>query len=128
MGKPATVASSALIMMGGVETADAQYWRGHGWSYHGGYYRHGGWRGPRRGSGFSHRGPGALSNGLHLGDNPRDLEMRMTNADRADAALHLLVEGNARFQRGEARFTGMRPDVLAKLAKGQQPCDNPWLF
>ena len=42
MGKPATVASSALIMMGGVETADAQYWRGHGWSYHGGYYRHGG--------------------------------------------------------------------------------------
>ena len=48
MGKPATVASSALIMMGGVETADAQYWRGHGWSYHGGYYRHGGWRGPRR--------------------------------------------------------------------------------
>ena len=45
----------------------------------------------------------------------------MTNALRADEALHLLVEGNARFQRGEARFTGMRPDVLAKLAKGQQP-------
>ena len=45
----------------------------------------------------------------------------MTNAVRADEALHLLVEGNARFQRGEARFTGMRPDALAKLAKGQRP-------
>jgi carbonic anhydrase len=47
--------------------------------------------------------------------------MRMTNAVRADDALRFLVEGNARFQRGEARLTGMRPDVLAKLAKGQQP-------
>jgi carbonic anhydrase len=45
----------------------------------------------------------------------------MTNAVRADDALRFLVEGNARFQRGEARLTGMRPDVLAKLAKGQQP-------
>src|SRR3954464_4799459 len=47
--------------------------------------------------------------------------MRMTNAVRADDALRFLVEGNARFQRGEARLTGMRPDVLAKLAKGQKP-------
>ena len=41
--------------------------------------------------------------------------VRMTNADRADEALHLLVEGNARFQRGEARFMGMRPDALCKV-------------
>jgi hypothetical protein len=43
MRKLATVAAAALIMMGSVETADAQYWRGRG--YHGGYYRHGGWGG-----------------------------------------------------------------------------------
>ena len=36
-------------------------------------------------------------------------------------ALDLLMEGNARFRQGEARFTGLRPDVLEELAKGQKP-------
>jgi carbonic anhydrase len=39
----------------------------------------------------------------------------------ADEALRRLVAGNERFLRGESRFTGMRRDVLARLAKGQQP-------
>jgi len=45
----------------------------------------------------------------------------MTNAVSADDALLLLLEGNARFKRGEARFTGTRPDGLTTLAKGQRP-------
>jgi carbonic anhydrase len=39
----------------------------------------------------------------------------------ADEALRRLVAGNERFLRGEARFTGMRREVLADLARGQQP-------
>ena len=39
----------------------------------------------------------------------------------ADQALQLLLEGNARFRAGNSRFKGMRPEELAKLAKGQQP-------
>ena len=39
----------------------------------------------------------------------------------SDEALRRLVAGNERFLRGESRFTGMRRDVLARLAKGQQP-------
>ena len=39
----------------------------------------------------------------------------------ADEALRWLIEGNARYVRGESKFTGMRPEVLADLAKGQQP-------
>ncbi len=46
---------------------------------------------------------------------------RIANTVAAAEALHLLIEGNARFRRGEASFTGMRPDALAKLAKGQRP-------
>lgn len=45
----------------------------------------------------------------------------MTNVVSAGKALQHLIEGNARFRAGEARFTGMRPDVLASLAKGQKP-------
>ena len=45
----------------------------------------------------------------------------MTDAGSADKALQLLIEGNARFRAGEVRFTAMRPDVLANLAKGQTP-------
>jgi carbonic anhydrase len=36
-------------------------------------------------------------------------------------ALERLVNGNERFLRGEARFTGMRREVLADLARGQRP-------
>jgi carbonic anhydrase len=39
----------------------------------------------------------------------------------SDEALRRLVAGNERFLRGESRFTGMRRDVLARLAKGQRP-------
>jgi carbonic anhydrase len=39
----------------------------------------------------------------------------------ADEALHRLIDGNARFLRGESRFAGMRPEMLAELSKGQQP-------
>src|SRR5215510_2352862 len=39
----------------------------------------------------------------------------------AEEALARLVEGNERFLRGEARFPTIRKEVLAALAKGQQP-------
>jgi carbonic anhydrase len=39
----------------------------------------------------------------------------------AEAALARLKEGNARFIAGQARFQTVQKDVLAELAKGQQP-------
>ena len=39
----------------------------------------------------------------------------------ADQALERLVEGNERFVRGEARFPTVQKEILADLAKGQQP-------
>ena len=39
----------------------------------------------------------------------------------AEQALARLVEGNARFMRGEAQFPTVQKDVLAALAKGQRP-------
>ena len=39
----------------------------------------------------------------------------------AEEALARLVAGNARFVRGRARFPSVRKEVLAALAKGQQP-------
>jgi carbonic anhydrase len=39
----------------------------------------------------------------------------------AREALRRLIDGNERFLRGESRFTGMRPEMLADLAKGQHP-------
>ena len=39
----------------------------------------------------------------------------------ADEALRRLKEGNERFVRGEARFPTVQKEVLAELAKGQQP-------
>jgi carbonic anhydrase len=39
----------------------------------------------------------------------------------ADQGLARLVEGNERFMRGEARFPTVQKEVLADLAKGQQP-------
>ena len=39
----------------------------------------------------------------------------------ADEALARLVEGNNRFMKGEARFPTVQKDVLAALAKEQQP-------
>jgi len=39
----------------------------------------------------------------------------------ADEALQRLIEGNQRFLRGETRFPTMRKDILAHLAKGQEP-------
>jgi hypothetical protein len=39
----------------------------------------------------------------------------------ADEALTRLMEGNARFLRGESRFTRASIEVLADLAKGQHP-------
>ena len=47
----------------------------------------------------------------------------MTGTDpiSADEALQRLIEGNHRFLRGETRFPTMPKDILAHLAKGQQP-------
>jgi carbonic anhydrase len=39
----------------------------------------------------------------------------------ADDALRRLVAGNERFVRGEARFPTVQKEILAELAKGQQP-------
>lgn len=39
----------------------------------------------------------------------------------ADEALQRLVDGNARFVRGEVHFPSVPQEVLADLAKGQQP-------
>lgn len=39
----------------------------------------------------------------------------------ADEALRRLTEGNERFLRGEARFSTVQKDVLAKLATAQRP-------
>src|SRR6187431_791627 len=39
----------------------------------------------------------------------------------ADQALARLIEGNERFIAGGARFPTVQKDVLAELAKGQQP-------
>lgn len=39
----------------------------------------------------------------------------------ADEVLTRLIDGNARFVRGTARFPTVQKDVLAELAKGQQP-------
>jgi carbonic anhydrase len=39
----------------------------------------------------------------------------------AKAGLRKLIEGNDRFVRGQARFPTVCKEVLAKLAKGQQP-------
>lgn len=39
----------------------------------------------------------------------------------ADEALSRLKAGNARFVRGQARFPTVQKEVLAELAKGQQP-------
>src|SRR6187431_3117174 len=39
----------------------------------------------------------------------------------ADGALARLIEGNERFMRGAARFPTVQKEILADLAKGQQP-------
>jgi carbonic anhydrase len=39
----------------------------------------------------------------------------------ADEALAQLVEGNARFVRGQARFPTVQKEILAELAKAQSP-------
>jgi len=39
----------------------------------------------------------------------------------ADEAIARLIEGNDRFVRGEARFPTVQKEILADLAKGQQP-------
>jgi len=39
----------------------------------------------------------------------------------ADDALRRLIEGNERFQRGEAQFPTVQKEILAQLAKGQHP-------
>ncbi len=39
----------------------------------------------------------------------------------ADEAVQRLVDGNARFVRGEARFPTVQKEILANLARGQRP-------
>ena len=46
-----------------------------------------------------------------------DLQSRCT----AEEALSRLADGNARFVGGQGRFPTLQTDVLAELAKGQQP-------
>ena len=45
----------------------------------------------------------------------------MTTAYSADEALQRLKDGNARFVAGHAHFPTVQKDVLAELAKDQQP-------
>jgi carbonic anhydrase len=49
--------------------------------------------------------------------SPEDRDPAVTPGE----ALRRLIDGNARFLRGESRFTGMRPEMLADLAEGQHP-------
>lgn len=46
---------------------------------------------------------------------------KTTSPCTADDALRRLVAGNERFVRGEARFPTVQKEILAELAKGQQP-------
>jgi carbonic anhydrase len=46
---------------------------------------------------------------------------RQSRPTTADAALKRLVDGNARFVRGKARFPTVQKEVLADLAKAQNP-------
>ncbi len=39
----------------------------------------------------------------------------------ADDALQRLIDGNERFRRGEIRFPTVQKEILAQLARGQQP-------
>ncbi len=50
-------------------------------------------------------------------DTPTAQEPGLT----ADEALQRLIEGNARFLRGEARFPTVQKEILAELAHGQHP-------
>ena len=45
----------------------------------------------------------------------------MASSLSADEALERLREGNERFRAGKSRLRSMRPEELAKLAKGQEP-------
>jgi len=45
----------------------------------------------------------------------------VTSPRSADEALARLIEGNERFVAGHARFPTVQKEVLAELAKGQQP-------
>lgn len=47
--------------------------------------------------------------------------MRATGQPTAEQVLSRLKEGNARFVSGQARFPTVQKEVLAELAKGQQP-------
>src|SRR4051794_39995952 len=65
---------------------------------------------------------------MGLWSNPRPIAAPVhspQNMDRAiytaEQALARLRAGNERFVRGKARFPTMKKDVLAALAKGQQP-------
>src|ERR1700746_150658 len=49
------------------------------------------------------------------------LSQAATLSSSADQGLEKLIEGNQRFQRGEARFPTVCKETLADLAKGQQP-------
>ena len=49
------------------------------------------------------------------------MTVRSESVVTADAALVRLKEGNERFVRGRARFPTVQKEVLAELAKGQQP-------
>lgn len=50
-----------------------------------------------------------------------DRMRKTTSPYTADDALRRLVAGNERFVRGEARFPTVQKEILAELAKGQQP-------
>lgn len=45
----------------------------------------------------------------------------MNHSLTADEALERLIEGNRRFQRGEPHWSGVGPETLAELARGQHP-------
>ena len=68
---------------------------------------------------MTHRIPGAGAS--ETGTTSRIVTANHQAVRTADEALERLKEGNARFVAGRARFPTVQIEVLAELAKGQQP-------
>ncbi|HEY0161546.1 MAG TPA: carbonic anhydrase [Edaphobacter sp.] len=64
---------------------------------------------------------GAALTSASLGDTSAMAAPRATPAPGADKALHLLMEGNARFVKGAITHPGRTPEDFGPLAAGQNP-------
>ena len=64
---------------------------------------------------------GNFVNRIHRGPTGMSTAGKESRRYSADEALARLVAGNERFLRGEARFPTVQKEILAELAKAQQP-------